>query len=317
MASSSSHNNNSGIPLATLLEWYKIRDMFFGVRFLPRNIPLALEMASSCAHPDARWLTEVCAGKNVKTIQQAKRVFSALGQNDARALCYMWRCGVSMNAQDFAALHRSAELGFAYAQSLIAGRTRNDVERFKLAQLAAAQGERDACYMVGVCFRHGDGCEKDLNKAKENFLFASELGDVQAMCFLGDMLDDLDPQRWQWWGRAAALGNAWNFLHEFARQVALFNSGSGSAAVVFAIGRALNGHVDEQARTILSEIFMFDSRIGPAKQAIAFYHLQIEATKDAIKTWTLVGIHFNVVKDVRKLISKLIWDSREQALYKT
>jgi hypothetical protein len=29
MASSSSHNNN-GIPLATLLEWYKIRDTFFG-----------------------------------------------------------------------------------------------------------------------------------------------------------------------------------------------------------------------------------------------------------------------------------------------
>jgi hypothetical protein len=29
MASSSSHSNN-GIPLATLLEWYKIRDTFFG-----------------------------------------------------------------------------------------------------------------------------------------------------------------------------------------------------------------------------------------------------------------------------------------------
>jgi hypothetical protein len=29
MASSSSHINNS-IPLATLLEWYKIRDTFFG-----------------------------------------------------------------------------------------------------------------------------------------------------------------------------------------------------------------------------------------------------------------------------------------------
>jgi hypothetical protein len=47
MASSSSHINNS-IPLATLLEWYKIRDTFFGENFVVQNIPLAIEMASSC-----------------------------------------------------------------------------------------------------------------------------------------------------------------------------------------------------------------------------------------------------------------------------
>jgi hypothetical protein len=61
----------------------------------------------------------------------------------------------------------------------------------------------------------------------------------------------------------------------------------------------------------------FDSRIGPAKQAIAFYEAQIKATKDAMRAWTLVGIKLKVVKDVRKLIAKLIWDSREEALYKT
>jgi hypothetical protein len=60
----------------------------------------------------------------------------------------------------------------------------------------------------------------------------------------------------------------------------------------------------------------FDSLIVPAKQAIAFYEAQIKATKDAMRAWTLVGIHFNVVKDIRKLIAKLIWDSREEALFK-
>jgi hypothetical protein len=39
MASSSSHNN--GIPLATQLEWYKIRDTFFGLNGVNQNIPLA------------------------------------------------------------------------------------------------------------------------------------------------------------------------------------------------------------------------------------------------------------------------------------
>jgi hypothetical protein len=53
MASSSSH-----------LEWYKIRDTFFGHNNFSQNIPLALEMTSFCDHPDARWLAEACTGKD-------------------------------------------------------------------------------------------------------------------------------------------------------------------------------------------------------------------------------------------------------------
>jgi hypothetical protein len=147
-----------------------------------------------------------------------------------------------------------------------------------------------------------------LDKAKENFLLASELGDVLSMLRLGQLLDQSDPQRWRWWGRAAALGNSWKFLSSF-------NPGRASAAVMFAMGRALHGHVNEHARTIFSESASFVSWVGPAKKAIAFYEAQIKATKDAVHAWTQVGIKLKVVKDVRKLIAKLIWDSREEALY--
>jgi TPR repeat protein len=311
MASSSSHNNRS-IPLATLLEWCKIRDTFFGHNFISQNIPLSLELASACQHPDARWLTEACAGKDVNTMEDAKRVFPSLGQNDARALCFAWLLG---DRRDLTSLRRSAELGFAFAQARLAGRAEGE-EKFKFAQLAAAQGERGGFVRLGVCFRDGEGCEKNLDKAKENFLLSSELGDFWAMDQLGRLLDASDAQQWHWWGRAAA-GESWNFLSNFVDQVELFNSGSGSAAVMFAIGQALQGHVNEQARTIFSESAPFISRIGPAKQAIAFYEAQIKATKDAMRAWTQVGIKLKVVKDVRKLIAKLIWDAREEALYKT
>jgi hypothetical protein len=312
MASSSSHTNNS-IPLATLLEWYKIRDTFFGLNCVSQNIPLAIEMASSCQHPDARWLTEVCAGKDVNTEEDAERNFSALGQKDARALCGLWMVG---DRRESTPLRRSADLGFAFAQALMAGQTEGD-EIFKFAQLAAAQGERDGLLWLGWCFRRGEGCEKDLDKAKENFLLSSELGHVSAMIELGKLLGESDPQRWRWWGRAAALGDSLSFLSYFAKQVELFNSGSGNSVVMFLIGQALQGHVNEAARTIFNSRYEFASLIGPAKQAIAFYEAQIQATKDAMRAWTLVGIHFDVVKDVRKLIAKLIWDSRDEAVYKT
>jgi hypothetical protein len=311
LASLSSHSNNT-IRFATLLEWYKTCDTFFGQNRASQNIPLAIAIASSCQHLDARWLTETCAGKDVITKEDAKRVFSAIGQNDARALCFAWRCGGS----DLVPLRRSAELGFAFAQAEWAGIFWGE-GKFTFAQLAASQGERDGFTWLGVCFRDGEGCEKDFDKAKENFLRASELGHVSAMYLLGRLLNESNPQRWRWLGRAASLGSSWDFLHTFSKQFELFNSGSGSAAVMFAIGQALQGHVNEEARTIFKSAYDFDSLIGPAKQAIAFYEAQIQARKDAMRAWTLVGIKLKVVKDVRKLIANLIWDSREEALYKT
>jgi TPR repeat protein len=188
-------------------------------------------------------------------------------------------------------------------------------ELFKFARLAAAQGECDGFLWLGYCFRFGEGCEEDLDKAKENFLLASELGRVSAMIALGHLLGESDPQRWRWWGRAAALGDSLSFLSNFAKQVELFNAGSGSAVIMFAIGQALQGRVSEAARTIFEDEENFVSLIGPAKQAIAFYEAQVKATKDAMRAWTQVGIRWKVVKDVRKLIAKLIWDSREEALY--
>ena len=190
------------------------------------------------------------------------------------------------------------------------------LERFKFAQQAACQGERDGFLWLGRCFHDGEGCEKDLDKAKGNFLRASALCHVWAMRELGHLFGESDSQRWKWWGRAAVLGDSWWFTSSFSEQVESFSSGSGSTAVMFAIGRALQGHVNEGAGTIFNSDDKFDPRISPAKQAIAFYEAQIKATKDAMRAWTLVGIKLKVVKDVRKLIAKLIWDSREEALIK-
>lgn len=209
------------------------------------------------------------------------------------------------------ALRRSAELGFAFAQALMA----EEGERCKFAQLAAAQGERDGFVQVGDMFRFGFGCERSLERAKKYCLLASELGAASAMIQVGELFDVSDPQRWQWWGRAAGLGNSFSFLSTFSKQVEGFKDGSGRAAVMFSVGRALHGQVNEEERTIFGCPSQSESRIGLAKQAIAFYELQIMSCRKAVDHWTLVGIRFNVVKDVRVLIAKLIWDSREEALF--
>jgi TPR repeat protein len=315
MAFSSSHNNR--IPLATLLEWYKIRDTFFGQNYVSQNIRLALELASTCKHPDAEWLVAVCSGKEVKTGSDAKRVFSALGQNDARALFFSSASDDNIISDedaeaDLLRLERAAELGFAQAQACLGlDENRDKMDRFRWLSLSAAQDERDGWYGLGTWFFD----EKNLVEARRCFEKSHRLGAVDAMCLLGELCSRYDPQRWIWWAQAARMGSKDWFLSQFCEEVQLLSPFSGNHAVVFAIGEALTGNVDFAKRTIFGERFDFENRFVSANVAMDFFNRQSRAARAAVFMWTRVGMRFKVVKDVRVLIGKLVWEARSEALY--
>lgn len=308
-------SSSSCIPFALQKQWFEIRDLFFATNCVSPNFARALALAAACEHPDARWLTSVCHEKEVKDHEQARTVFLALGENDARARCFAWRLVGYDGDDDVRCLCRSAELGYSFAQACLAYRTTGE-ERFKFAQLAALQGERDGYRWLGDCFCDGDGCNKDLEKAKQNFFIAAELGHVFCMRWLGELLSGSDPQRWQWWGLAAKLGHSGDFLLSFSKQVRKFASGSGSVLAMFQIGRALKGNVNYAGKKVFdTKKFGFDSLLGPAKQAIAFFDAQIKMCREAIYAWTQVGIRLKVAKDIRIVVGKLIWNARDQAKY--
>jgi hypothetical protein len=71
-------------------------------------------------------------------------------------------------------LRRSAELGDAYAQGRVARSSTK--ERFQWTEKSVAQGERDGFFLLGCCHRDGVVCERNVERAKENFLIAAELG---------------------------------------------------------------------------------------------------------------------------------------------
>jgi hypothetical protein len=134
---------------------------------------------------------------------------------------------------------------------------------------------------------------------------------------LGELLDESDPQRWYWWGRAAVLRRPDRFLAYFSDVVESFNSGSGNGYAVFQIGKALNGRVSKEKRTMFGKKSAnFDTRIGPANSAISFYESQISACRLAVDAWSHVGIRCGVAKDIRILIGKLVWETRDLALFR-
>jgi hypothetical protein len=298
--------------LALKLEWYEIRDFLLGQNYKKRDVRRALELASTCRHPDAQWLTSVCAGKDVKTKQEAKAVFLAL--DDVRALCFA--ALVDKKNVDLPRLRRSAEMGFAFAQTWMSFYT-DDFEHFIFASRAAAQGERDGFYLIGVCYEKAVGCEKDLEKARENYLFAARMDHVDAMESYGLRLNEEDPQRWHWWGHAATRKVPGNFLDFFVITVHDFDRNPSLAPVVFMIGRALRGHIDAEKRHMFGYNMCFDSTIGLANQAVEFFTAQCAAARKAVDTWCLMAVRINskVNRDIRKKIGMMIWELREQADY--
>ena len=305
-----------GVPLVELFKWLHVRDTFFGYNGRKQDITAALALARDCKHPDAVWLKSIFDGKDVSTKEGVRKVFLS-SQEDARALCFAW-CLTDSREYDLSLLVGASEMGNAFACASLSDEIigENVEEAFRLAQFAAAHHERDGFYLLGLFFRDELGCKKDLNLAKENFLIAVELGDVYAASDYGCLLGESDPAHWLWLGRAALRGVPDWFLGYFSKEVEEFFSGSGIATIVFFIGHALKGNINMENRQIFREKYDFDSRIGPANQAVSFYNSQIKSARLAVDTWALVAKRLRLIKDMRIYIAKMIWEARFEANYK-
>ncbi len=82
---------------------------------------------------------------------------------------------------------------------------------------------------------------------------------------------------------------------------------------MFVIGRGLKGHINNEKGTIFGNGDNFDARIDLANQALHFYEFQLQSYRKAVDSWLIIGLRNRVVKDIRKLIGKMIWDAREDA----
>jgi hypothetical protein len=201
-----------------------------------------------------------------------------LAAKTTRALCL---AGVLGNGVE--EVRQAAVRGDAFAQSWMTKHTGGE-ERFRWTGKSAAQGERDGFYWSGHFYRYGIGCEEDAKRAKENFLVAAELGCLHAMDRLGELLDKDDPQRCVWFGRAASSdGASAPFLNEMGDQIRNFSSGTRNAKVVFVIGRALKGQIDNEKGTLFGHVWNFDT-IGLANRSLRFYEFQLRCYR---KQWTV------------------------------
>jgi|JI10StandDraft_1071094.scaffolds.fasta_scaffold1511988_1 hypothetical protein len=167
-------------------------------------------------------------------------------------------------------------------------------------------------------------------------------GERDGFYWLGVLLKELDPVRSKKsLEKAGSLGHHWSFVHLAAfydensvehflclEQAIVFSGIKIAAAasnekvtanpkVLFVLGRCLKGQINLENRFIFHPAHSptFDLHVKGALQAVAFYEAQIHAAKAAVKTWSLCGIRMKIMKDMRVLIAKIVWEARQDANY--
>lgn len=170
--------------LEEVLEWYKIRDLLFGENNEKQLICLAFELAKTCNHPEAQWLT-----KNEKAI----RVHPV----DLKTEFYHnWLHGKVIYLSKFKILNNG------YILSRLASFAYIEEDRIDLLNKSIALGERDAYFQLG-----DDGNIEYLK-------IAYSLGHKLAMQVLGRKTDD-----WKLLGKAAKIGYSFFFVNHFTEVI--------------------------------------------------------------------------------------------------
>ena len=118
--------------------------------------------------------------------------------------------------EDYKARAEAGDAHAAYAVAALSMREKEFDAVFKYANLSVDLSDgknHEALNILGLCYRFGEGCEKDLKKSFEYYKLASELGNDEAQFSLGlfylegDVAEkDIDKAIY-WFEKSAAAGN--------------------------------------------------------------------------------------------------------------
>ncbi len=259
---------------------------------------------------EVQWLEESLIRNNICSASEARSLWMR-DRNDGRAVCW---AALIAPVWDIGEIRRAAcDFGYSFAQSIMALHTDGD-ECFKFATEAHENGEANGTAILAYCFDRGIGCAKDKKKAEE----------LRAICefslgtaVLGAKLNAAsDPERMRWALCAAKKGvRVGEVLSELytnvVRKCNNFSLRKCRHDVLFAAGEILSGSVRLYKKKIFRVSDQYSSVIPHVVQAVHFYESQCQAAKDAVTAWFIVATRLGVVKDIRVLIAKMVWQWRK------
>jgi hypothetical protein len=291
--------------LAQNLRWWNARDRFLGRNMQMLDLCEGLALAQKCDHPEGAWLVSLFPGGAPQTLGEARAALLAHAK-DPRALAFAAALGA---VGSHAMLLRAASAGYPFAQSEYAARLFG-VERVAWAEKAAKNGDASGMCILAQCLSEGNGCEKDQNRAQQLWHRAALLNDVIAQHNVAKvMFGPGDHRRYNWLCRAAAGGYYHSIFETVWEAEQMAAAAPRNTRALFAIGAGAQRQVDQTHMTVFGRRFL---AFPGVLVALEVYEETCSKAREGLESWTGVARRLGVSRDVRRIVSKLLWDGRDE-----
>jgi len=323
--------------------WYMARNWLFGLSPTSRKFSFihGADLAEKSSHPDAVWLTRLFYkygedGQRADFVLADKSTFLQLLESeltDSRALIYSYLLSndafTSRDTNGF--FKRAVEMKNSLALALLA---KPGIERLTESVL---QDEPVGWYkLYSQMPAEWTRSSHHLNLGRKCLERAATMNHFEAQMNMRLFFPDSDFKHWYWCGRIGAQGHSEseNSLFDLAVKTARtyddpnhrILSGIDRTTVeeaVFMIGKILSstilnrypfGHFRNSPWHIRA--YTITAKINAGHAVVRMYDSWCQNTRAAVDTWCLIAIRLtSLPRDVRKIVSQLIWKSRSKGLY--
>jgi TPR repeat protein len=295
-------NAGGAVDLTEQIKWWDVQDGLIWASS-DQELDARVQVARDCQHVDARWLASLFPDAGVAVTRQRMHEVMLEQGEDPRALYLSARLG---GTRDDELLRRAAAMGYAPAQFMASHTLDDDEERLRLVQRSYAQGDRDAaCYLALLC-QKGQGCAQDERKGNALMREAAELDSSDAQYYVGlHQYRKHDWERFYWWGRAGARRFSFFFCSSAIELSESFEKGE-LGRVLHTIVACLRVHLDVAGQKVFGYMQTAE-QCRALERMIELQNAVDNRARLAIACWSMVGRRLRVVKDVRVMISKMLW----------
>ena len=279
-------------------EWLDARDVFLGRNWRAQDIGRGLAMARASQHPLCQRLAAIYCEMGDSALADKRLVLARLreeGDEDCELMLLRgWLAGF-----DEAVVQRAAEMGSARGAGLMAARGRGETKR-EWAERAMAGMDPQGFFEMSKYVREmGDEARADVLLRD-----AAELGWVQAQVDLASKEKNDAMKRMEWLCKCfrynpRVMGEEVENLIEQLRK-----DEENAAKVLFYFGETHRDNVETAASWLPAKI---------REDAFRVWKENSSKTRDAVVCWILCARQLHVHKDVRRIITTMVWESRHEA----
>ena len=259
--------------------------------------------------PEMRWLAELfpLEEEQVSDEVAVQRLgeWCAAHPDDATALRYLAKA-----REDEALMRKAASMGDEWAMSKVCYLSSTNEGKFQMAWASAEKGGADGTCNLMRCFESGIGCVRNEIFAGELLERAADLGSFLS-CYEYVERDEMNAAHRvkHLIGFFGLETSATNVICKDLQKI-LLKPSRDEDVVLFEVGEMFRGNIDFEKGTAFGKL-VWSGHLEILSQVAVLHNRRCNVVREACVTWVLFAKRIGINKDVRRLIARMVWETRE------